>query len=216
MSATDERIGDGYDVLPGAVPPDEEAAAVLAELRAKTVPVGDLKNVVRSTPAYNHPDRWFMRHDGHIVKLPGDPQSVSHYTETKGYHLLTEPEVQRWLKARPSVVREQRKRADLITTIRRIVREHAKEVTLDESRTPLDRVSTDRLQEKLEQMRTALPGVVVFTEDDLEDLESERQRADAERDRADTVASDVQMGGGAQIEAMIARSKQSGRGAVSG
>src|SRR6266536_872790 len=71
-------------------------------------------------PTYNIPTRWYMKTNGDIVKLQADPANRAMY-EDKGYALLRPDEVQEWeATVRKQVIKEQRKKASLINTIRRI------------------------------------------------------------------------------------------------
>lgn len=126
---------------------DPQADRLLDRLRAQTAPMGT--NIGRP-PMYNAPDRWYARHDGHIVKLQGDAASQAYYA-SKNYHLLTPAEEQEWLTVvRPLVVREQRKRANLITTLRRIAAKHP---GIDLSG-DLDITPTEELEAMLAQVKS--------------------------------------------------------------
>ena len=71
-------------------------------------------------PGYNIPTRWYMKTNGDVVKLQADPANRAWY-EDKGYALLRPDEVQEWeATVRKQVVKQQRHKASLINTIRRI------------------------------------------------------------------------------------------------
>lgn len=95
---------------------DEELTDFQRELRAATKPMP--KDFKRDPKNFNFPKKWYVRTDGDIVQLQGDPQSRSYYTD-KGLRMLTEEETQRWLKVeRPKVLRLQQERAHLINSLR--------------------------------------------------------------------------------------------------
>ena len=69
---------------------------------------------------YNFPLQWYRRPDGDIVRLQSDPNNRTYY-EDKGFVLLRPAEEREWLAVvRPVVIAEQKKRAQLITAIRKI------------------------------------------------------------------------------------------------
>ena len=119
---------------------------------------------------YNAPDRWYARPDGNIVKLQGDAASQAYYV-SKGFHFLTPPEILEWLGGPPSqekallsagkgvrglVVAEQKKRANLITTLRRIAAKHpGVDIAGD-----LDITPTEELEGMLEQIQKMTGGNV--------------------------------------------------------
>jgi len=88
---------------------------------------------------YNYPLMWYMRTDGEVVRLQGDPNNRAYYRD-KGYvELRTQApagqmsEVEIWEQTeRPRVLQQQRRKAAIINTIRRI-----------EGRTPGVEVSAD-------------------------------------------------------------------------
>lgn len=68
---------------------------------------------------YNYPYKWYMKHDGTVVELQGDPQNFLYYTTKKKFHALTDGEVREFLKdERPKLIRLQRQKAQLIDAIR--------------------------------------------------------------------------------------------------
>jgi hypothetical protein len=71
---------------------------------------------------YNYPLRWYMKGDGTFVQLQGDPKNRAYYQD-KGYRLLSEAEVAHFLEVeRPRLVKEQRQKAHLVSTIRNMFR----------------------------------------------------------------------------------------------
>lgn len=165
-----DESGAWMTVSTSAPPPPVSAPVdhpLLGQLRART---RKPKGLVQRAPAYNHRMMWFMKPDGDVVKLQGDPGNRAYY-EDKGYVPLTPDEVQSWERdktitrwnpetgeresrvvapsIRRQVIRLQRERAQLITTIRGIATRHAAvEVSGDLSITP-----TDELQEMLKKLQ---------------------------------------------------------------
>src|SRR5262252_1114533 len=69
---------------------------------------------------YNYPLAWYRRPDGHIVQLQSDPNNRAMY-EDLGFVLLRPAEAREWeTDVRPQVVLEQKKKARLITAIRKL------------------------------------------------------------------------------------------------
>jgi hypothetical protein len=69
---------------------------------------------------YNFPLAWYRRPDGDVVQLQSDPNNRTFY-EDLGFVMLRPPEVNEWLDVvRPEVIAEQKKRAQLISAIRRL------------------------------------------------------------------------------------------------
>lgn len=174
-------------------PDDPGAQDLLAKLQAQTNPQA---SVGVRPPSFNAPDRWYARPDGDIVKLQGDAASQAYYT-SKGFHLLTAAEVRLWEGAgdggvRRLVIQEQRKRASLITTLRRIANKHpGVELAGD-----LDITTTEELQGMLEQIGKMTGGTVAvvtgrFRDDtpadapiDVELRSGDQLRAKLEADQA--------------------------------
>jgi hypothetical protein len=76
---------------------------------------------------YNYEQRLFLKPDGSVVSLQGDPQNRAYYQD-KGYKMLSSTpgrdggpsEVEQYLKIEyPTILKEQRQKAALITAIRR-------------------------------------------------------------------------------------------------
>lgn len=136
------------------VPPDEESAALLQRLRNQT---SRPNRRASRPPLYNAPDLWYTHPTtGEVVKLQGDPASQAYY-RNKGFHILTTDESRMWERTvRPLVVAEQRKRAALITTMRRIAEKHpGVEVGGD-----LDFTPTDDLTRMLGELQSMTGGTV--------------------------------------------------------
>lgn len=94
-----------------------ESTSLLEKLQQRT---GPIRQALRG-PVYNHPMQWYAKPDGDIVKLQGDPSNRAYY-EDKGYTLLRPDEIREWEKEiRPQILADQRKRSNLIETVRRIL-----------------------------------------------------------------------------------------------
>ena len=185
-----------WHTISTSVPPAPVSAPLdhplLGQLRART---RKPKGRVQRAPAYNHRMLWYMKRDGSVVKLQGDPGNRAYY-EDKGYVVLNEDETKLWEQdkkvtrfdpetgerkttvvgpsIRKQVVAMQRKRAQLITMIRSIALRHAAvEVTGDLTITP-----TEELEAMLERLQaingpnfTLLQGRVPEVEREFSDEE---------------------------------------------
>lgn len=175
------------------VPDNEDAAALLQRLRNQT---GRPNRRAARPPLYNAPDLLYTHPTtGEVVTLQGDPSSQAYY-RAKGFHILTPEETRVWLTTvKPIVVAEQRKRAALITTMRRIAERHpGVEVGGD-----LDFTPTDELQAMMQELQTMTGGTVKVVmgrfADDTPDYEDE-----------DSPAGEVQLQSGDSLERLKARS----------
>lgn len=159
-----------YRTVATNVPPPPVSAEVdhplLTTLRSRT---NQPKAQAKRLSAYNNPMLHYMKPDGEIVVLQGDPGNRAYYEE-KGYVVLRPDEVDVYTKDRtrmvpdgrggfrkeivqPAVRRlvlaEQRKRAELITTIRNIaLKNPSVELAGDLSITP-----TEELEGLLAQLK---------------------------------------------------------------
>jgi len=69
---------------------------------------------------YNYPLAWYRRPDGDVVQLQSDPNNRAMY-EDLGFVLLRPAEAREWeAEVRPGVILEQKKKARLITAIRKL------------------------------------------------------------------------------------------------
>jgi hypothetical protein len=129
-------------------------ADLLEELKARTVagvqPVRGLN--------YNYPQRLFMKPDGTVVSLQGDPQNRAYYRD-KGYIELSEvrppagglSERQRYEQEfRPALIAAQREKAEVINTIRRIG-QHNPSLNVDY---PWESLSTAQCREIMDGLST--------------------------------------------------------------
>lgn len=191
-----EEDGSWQAVSTSAPPPPISAPVdhpLLGALRSRT---RKPKQLVQRAPAYNHRMLWFMKPDGDVVKLQGDPGNRAYY-EDKGFVPLNPDEIQAWERDKtvtrwnpetgereakvvsPSIRRQvlklQRERAQLITTIRTIATRHAAvEVSGD-----LDITPTEELQAMLLKLQridgpnfTLLQGRERAVETDFEDADN--------------------------------------------
>lgn len=107
---------------------------VVAEAPSTGVPFLD-KLLEQTAPAasqprrgqnYNYPQRLFLKPDGSVVYLQGDPQNRAYYQD-KGFRMLSEvpgrdghSEARQYLDLEyPKIIKAQREKAALITAIRR-------------------------------------------------------------------------------------------------
>jgi len=188
---------------------------LLQQLRSRTQVVE--KSPPRA-PAYNNAPLWYMKHNGEIVRLQGDPANRAYY-EDKGYVVLRQEEVDTYLKdqtrmvpdgqggfkrevvqpaVRKLILQQQRRRAELITTIRNIAaRNPSVELSGDLSFTP-----TDELEVLLKQLQAHQS--VNFT------LLQARQREVPDRYREEDDVKDVELASGEDLYRRKALSRQQG------
>jgi len=190
------------------VPPPPVSAEVdhplLQQLRSRT---NKPKGLVQRAPAYNHRMLLYMKDDGEIVVLQGDPGNRAYY-EDKGYVVLRPEEERVYLKGDPArglppirraVVAEQRKRAQLVTTIRSIARRNPSvELTGD-----LDITPTEELEGLLTTLRDA-QGINFR-------LIEARQRTPKEDADDGAAYAGLEFGGGDELVRKMARSREQER-----
>ena len=127
--------------------------AFLDRLLDQTTPV--------STPQhgqnYNYPLRWYLKPDGMVVQLQGDPQNRAYYAD-KGFHELREQpgrdggrsEVEQYTEVEyPKLLKEQREKAALINAIRR-AGERYRDLSLEDT---FDDYTIDEIREYLRQIK---------------------------------------------------------------
>lgn len=180
-------------------PTQEQPHPLLERLRARTAPV---REAARG-PAYNHPLQAFMRPDGDVVTLQGDPINFSYYTK-KGYAPLSDEEVRVWREeVRPKTLAEQRARAGLITAIRRV----ASKFPLLEIQADLEYMSEPELRQMADQLGQQVgTAVTVITGP---------RRADPAPER-DSSMGGIALSSGAELKDKMERAAASGRRNVSG
>lgn len=215
-----EADGSWQAVSTSAPPPPISAPVdhpLLGSLRART---RKPKALVQRAPAYNHRMLWYMKPDGDVVKLQGDPGNRAYY-EDKGYVVLSPEEIQAWERDRtvtrwnpetgeretkkvsPSIRRQvlklQRERAQAITMIRGIATRHAAvEVTGDLSITP-----TEELQAMLEKLqRIDGPNFTL--------LQARERDVDTDYDDIDNVDA-LEIGSGADLDRKVDAYNKMGR-----
>lgn len=202
-----KRGEDGhFRTVHSNVPPPPVASDVdhplLQQLRSRT---SQPKGQVQRAPAYNHRMLWYMKPDGEIVPLQGDPGNRAYY-EDKGFVVLRTEEERVYLRGdaqrniapiRRVVIAEQRRRAQLITVIRSIAqRNPSVELTGDLSITPT---------EELEGLLTELRGAQGINFRLLE----ARQRTTPDYDeRDDQILAGVESGGAHDLYRKMARSRE--------
>ena len=106
---------------------------------------------------YNYPLRWYMKTDGTVVQLQGDPQSRAYYQD-KGYRLLSQnagrtgglSEERQYLdQERPEILKVQRDKANIINAIRRAA-ERYRDLSLE---TTFDDYTVEELREYLKLIK---------------------------------------------------------------
>jgi hypothetical protein len=158
---------------------------------------------------YNYPLRWYMKTDGSVVQLQGDPQSRAYYQD-KGYHLLGQnpgrqgglSEEQQYLQVEyPEILKVQRDKANIINAIRRAA-ERYRDLSLE---TTFDDYTVDELREYLKQIK----------EETGKDIRVIRPNREAKRE----AAADQRMMHGVEtaeqqslegLQAMLERNRQGG------
>jgi hypothetical protein len=116
---------------------------------------------------YNYPQRQYLKPDGTVVSLQGDPQNRAYYVD-KGYRMLSETpgrdgvsEAQHYRTVEyPKLLKMQREKAALINAIRRSSEQH-RDLTLE---TTFDDYSIEEIRDYLAQIkeRTGLDINVVL------------------------------------------------------
>lgn len=95
---------------------------------------------------YNYPLAWYRRPDGDMAQLQSDPNNRAMY-EDLGFVLLRPAEAREWeSEVRPGVILDQKKKARLITAIRRLERTIPQLVLEDEENLGYADNTVDELQ----------------------------------------------------------------------
>jgi hypothetical protein len=111
----------------------------------------------RAGQNYNYPLRMYLKTDGMVVRLQGDPQSRAYYQD-KGYRLLGQTpgrqgglsEEQQYTQVEyPAILAEQRQKAAIINAIRR-AGERYRDLSLEDT---FDEYSVEELREYLKQIK---------------------------------------------------------------
>ena len=107
---------------------------------------------------YNFPYKLYLKTDGEVVRLQGDPISESYY-RAKGYHLLSDQatrgqeksEVDQWLEDEyPKVLEQQVEKASIINAIRRAM-QNDRNLNIDEE--GWESLSVEEMRDVLEQIK---------------------------------------------------------------
>jgi hypothetical protein len=158
---------------------------------------------------YNYPLRWYMKTDGTVVQLQGDPQSRAYYQD-KGFRLLSQnagrmggpSEERQYLDVeRPAILQAQRDKANIINAIRRAA-ERYRDLSLE---TTFDDYTIEELREYLKQIKDD-------TGKDIRVIMPKRQ-ADREAVRDAQLLQGVETSEQQSLEglqAMLERNRQSG------
>ena len=106
---------------------------------------------------YNYPERLYLKPDGTVTALQGDPQNRAYYQD-KGYRLLSEApgrngqksEVRQYVEDEyPRILQEQRTKAALINTIRRFAEQY-RDLGLE---TTFDDYTVEEIRDYLKQVK---------------------------------------------------------------
>jgi hypothetical protein len=114
VESTPEPMPDARAVNPDALDPFTKR---LWEERTSDTPPdfgGDRE------PAYNVPERLYLKNDGSYAWLQGDARSRAYFTE-KGYHCLSAAEFAEYEKVRPAIVAAQRGKANAYNAIVQLI-----------------------------------------------------------------------------------------------
>jgi len=150
---------------------------------------------------YNYPSRLYLKPDGEVVGLQGDPINESYY-RSKGFHLLNDQatrgqaksEVRQYLEDEyPTILKEQREKAEIINAIRRAMQNDRnlsipedgwEDLTLEEMRDVLEqvreethksiRVIKSRISKPAQD--SMLSGVETTDQSSMEELQARRRR----------------------------------------
>jgi len=122
----------------------DQGQSLLERLEQRAAPV---EHQPSAGLTYNFPLAWYRRPDGDIVQLQSDPYNRTMY-ENLGFVLLRPSEAREWItEVRPGVLAEQKKRAALITAIRRIAQRVPQYVLDEDQDNPLSLRTTEELEE---------------------------------------------------------------------
>ncbi|HYW88421.1 MAG TPA: hypothetical protein VFB50_11660 [Chloroflexota bacterium] len=123
---------------------------LLEKLEQRAAPVSGQP---RTGLTYNFPLAYYRRPDGDIVQLQSDPYNRTMY-EDLGFVFLRPNEAHEWVQdVRPGVVLEQKRRAALITAIRRIAQRVPQYVLDEDQDNPFSARTTAELEEIFEDAK---------------------------------------------------------------
>jgi len=106
---------------------------------------------------YNYPLKWYVKPDGSVVQLQGDPQNRAYYQD-KGYHMLSDQrgrdgglsEVEQYTGVEyPKLLKQQRDKAALINAIRRAGQQY-RDLNLEDT---FDEYSVEEVRDYLKQIK---------------------------------------------------------------
>ena len=130
----------------------DQGASLLERLEQRAAPSSGIPT---SGLTYNFPLAWYRRPDGDIVQLQSDPYNRTMY-EDLGFVFLRPPEAREWLQeVRPGVILEQKRRAGLITAIRRIAQRVPQYVLDEDQDNPLSERTTEDLEQIFDDAKKA-------------------------------------------------------------
>ena len=107
---------------------------------------------------YNYPMRWYLKPDGSVVQLQGDPGNRAYYAD-KGFHEMRETpgrdgglsEVEQYQQVEyPKILKTQREKAALVNAIRR-AGERYKDLSLEDT---FDDYTVEEIREYLKEIKT--------------------------------------------------------------
>ena len=128
----------------------DQGQSLLERLEQRAAPV---EHQPTAGLTYNFPLAWYRRPDGDIVQLQSDPYNRTMY-ENLGFVLLRPSEAREWVnEVRPGVIAEQKKRAALITAIRRIAQRVPQYVVDEDENNPFSGRTTAELEEIFEDAK---------------------------------------------------------------
>lgn len=122
----------------------DQGTSLLERLESRaTVPTDPIHHNLN----YNYPLAWYRRPDGDIVQLQSDPNNRAMY-EDLGFVLLRPSEAREWeTQVRPNIILEQKKKARLVTAIRKLETTIPQLVLDEEENFGLAERTVDELQE---------------------------------------------------------------------
>src|SRR5215831_17989156 len=122
----------------------DQGQSLLERLEQRAAPV---EHQPTAGLTYNFPLAWYRRPDGDIVQLQSDPYNRTMY-ENLGFVLLRPSETREWLQeVRPVKLAEQKRRAALITAIRRIAARVPQYVLDEDQFNPFSERTIEELEE---------------------------------------------------------------------
>ena len=124
------------------------------KLLEQTAPVADQPKRGQN---YNYPKRWYLKPDGMVVQLQGDPVNRAYYAD-KGFHEMRDQagrngaasEIEQYLGVEyPKILKVQREKAALINAIRR-AGERYRDLSLEDT---FDDYSVEEIREYLKLIK---------------------------------------------------------------